>query len=401
MSDNKVGKNKLSRRDFIRNTSIVTAGSVVGSMAGNVNAADQQTVQAHPDTSKIRNYNPKMGYRRLGKTNLMISEISLGGHWANRKGGRMWMNFSNDEVPEDVVKNRTDVVSRCIERGINYVDITNSAECLSYGAALKGRREKMYVAASDSELSLHRQEYCTVEAQMNDIESCLRRFGTDYLDIWRAQFRHDGGHPDSHIEAVVTAFEKAHDQGKVRWLGMSTHTRSFVEHIIEKYPQFSMVIFPYMAKSKVKVDDIRSIDPDQVVERGAGVGNQGTDDKEHTRKSIFDAAKKQDVGIVTIKPFGGGSLFRGHPKFGQDQPGSDQDSQRAALTLAYILCNPMITATIPGMTTVPEVDNNVRASAQRLSLLDQNGMWKLCEATDKMWANLPANYRWLHDWEWV
>jgi uncharacterized protein (DUF736 family) len=31
--------------------------------------------------SKILNYNPDMEYRRLGKTNLMLSAVALGGHW--------------------------------------------------------------------------------------------------------------------------------------------------------------------------------------------------------------------------------------------------------------------------------------------------------------------------------
>ena len=98
-------------------------------------------------SSKILNYNPKMHYRRLGKTNLMISEVSLGGHWKNRNAGRFWDHFANEEVPEDVAKNRSDVISTCIDVGINYLDITTAAECLSYGAALKGRRDKMYVGA--------------------------------------------------------------------------------------------------------------------------------------------------------------------------------------------------------------------------------------------------------------
>ncbi len=34
-----------------------------------------------PDTSKILNYNPAMEYRRLGKTNLMVSAVCMGGHW--------------------------------------------------------------------------------------------------------------------------------------------------------------------------------------------------------------------------------------------------------------------------------------------------------------------------------
>ena len=45
-----------------------------------------------------------------GKTGLMLSEISLGGHWRRRDGGRVWSFFAKDEVPEDVARNRIEVV---------------------------------------------------------------------------------------------------------------------------------------------------------------------------------------------------------------------------------------------------------------------------------------------------
>lgn len=400
MDNKKNSKSQFSRRTFLQHSSLVAAGTVAAAISQSQAAASESPTQPI-DTSKILNYNPKMNYRRLGKTNLMISEISLGGHWANKDGGRMWVNFAHDEIPAEVIKDRTAIVSRCIDKGVNYVDITNSAECLVVGAALKGRREKMYLAASDSELSLHNPDFCNAKSQMNDIESCLRRLKTDYLDIWRAQFRHDGKHPDSHIEAVVETFEKAKAQGKVRFLGMSTHTRSFVEHIIDAFPAFSMVIFPYMAKSKVKPADIQSIDPAQIIERGSRLGSQGASAAEHAQKSIFDTVKEKDIGVVTIKPFGGGSLFRTHPKFGQENSSSESDYERARLTLAYILCNSGISATVPGMSTLAEIDNNVRAASERLALLDQNGIWKLCDATNQMWDNLPQEYRWLNNWEWV
>ena len=65
---------ELSRRTFIRNTSIVAAGAVAGAVSSGSAAAKQ-------NTSKILCYNPDMEYRRLGKTNLMISAVCLGGHW--------------------------------------------------------------------------------------------------------------------------------------------------------------------------------------------------------------------------------------------------------------------------------------------------------------------------------
>ena len=69
---------KVSRRDFMRESAIVAAGVAVG-----LSAVKTQTVKAGENaitSSKILNYNQNMEYRRLGKTNLMVSALSLGGH---------------------------------------------------------------------------------------------------------------------------------------------------------------------------------------------------------------------------------------------------------------------------------------------------------------------------------
>ncbi len=144
-------KRQIDRREFVREGTAIVAATAA---AGNVAGADAAEV----DTSKIVNYNPKMHYRKLGKTNLMISEVSLGGHWKNRGGGRYWGDFAKDKTPDDVAKNRTEIISACVDVGINYLDITTSAECCAYGAALKGRREKMIVGADDYRICPRQKE---------------------------------------------------------------------------------------------------------------------------------------------------------------------------------------------------------------------------------------------------
>ncbi|MBM4037859.1 MAG: twin-arginine translocation signal domain-containing protein, partial [Planctomycetes bacterium] len=135
-------KRSLTRRQFVATTAAAAAAA----------ASAAEPAAKAPDTSKILNYNPDMEYRRCGKTGLMVSAIALGGHWKRVVkiiGGsepRGWM--STDIGNEAFQKNRWDVMTRCIEKGINYVDACCGEEILAYSRALKGRRDKMYFGFS-------------------------------------------------------------------------------------------------------------------------------------------------------------------------------------------------------------------------------------------------------------
>ncbi len=386
-------KNDLSRRDFMRNTSLAAAGTIAGALA-----RPGQAAAGTANEAKILNFHPKMQYRRLGKTNLMISEVSLGGHWKNRNAGRYWDSFANEEVPEDVAKNRTDVVSACIDSGINYLDITTAAECLSYGVALKDRRGKMYVGADIHNLGPRGSDRCNVKDQTFNVETCLRLLKTDYLDIWRPQAKMSGQlgtsqlNTDAEVESLIETFQKLHKEGKVRHLGMSSHCRPWFEHVLGKYPQFEMIIFPCSAKTKAKE---KPPTQDNVQEENPGHGSDQT-------QSIFNLVKEKNVGIVTIKPYFGGSLFVesiGKVKFPVMGVGSKTENDLARLTLQCILANPSITAAVPGLSTVYEVENAARASYTRqFGMAPADRQW-LMEITEQQWANLPPNYAWLRDWE--
>jgi predicted aldo/keto reductase-like oxidoreductase len=378
---------KLTRRDFMRNTSFVAAGTIAGALAG----SSASGATAKPvDTSKILNYNPKMHYRRLGKTDLMISELSLGGHWKNRNAGRYWDEFANEQVPEDVAKNRTEVISACIDCGINYLDITTAAECLSYGAALKGRRDKMHVGADIHQLGPRTSSLCNVNDQTHNVETCLRLMKTDYLDIWRPQAKMDGTNTDAEVEALIETFQKLHKAGKVRHLGMSSHSRPWFEHILQTFPQFEMIIFPCSAKTKEKGKPPTKGNAEEV---NPGYGDQ--------TQSIFKTAFEKNIGIVTIKPFFGGNVFSssGKDKFPVMGVGSKEENDLARLTLQCILANEAITATVPGLSTVYEVENAARASYMRpLAMTPAEKQW-LMQITEQRWAALPPEYAWLRDWE--
>jgi hypothetical protein len=81
----------------------LAAGALAGSAGAQTKAPSgaktpaqaKDPAQAKPASAKnILNYNPNMEYRRLGKTGLMVSAISLGGHWK-----RIEIELGRDKTP--------------------------------------------------------------------------------------------------------------------------------------------------------------------------------------------------------------------------------------------------------------------------------------------------------------
>jgi predicted aldo/keto reductase-like oxidoreductase len=215
---------------------------------------------------------------------------------------------------------------------------------------------------------------------------------TDYLDFWRPQAKMDGSNTDAEVQVLIETYDKLYKEGKVRHLGMSSHSRPWLEHVLQAFPQFEMIIFPCSAKTREK--DVAPA-PGNVEEIDPGQGSDQT-------QSIFKTVLEEDIGVVTIKPFFGGSLFEASA--GTVAPpvagvGSKAENDLARLTLQCILTNKSITATVPGLSTVYEVENAARASYTRhLGLAPADKQW-VDGITDERWAALPPEYAWLRDWE--
>jgi aryl-alcohol dehydrogenase-like predicted oxidoreductase len=347
----------VTRREFMRDAALVAAGMAVG--IGRACGEEQK--------AKPLNNNENMEYRRLGKTGLMISAIAIGGHWKRLIAGSGWERV--DSGIQELDKNRHEVISRCIDVGINYIDACSGGEILTYAKALKGRRDKMYFGYSWYERESRFEDWRSADKLLEGFDQGLKESGLEYVDIWRISAAMQGENTDADVEAIIEAFDKAHAQGKARFLGVSSHSREWLKHVIEKYPQFGVVLTPYTAASKVKPED-----------------------------SLFDAVKKQDVGVFGIKPFSSGSLFKdGAGAGGVSTAGDDM---LARLALRYVLCNDAITAPIPGMISVHQVDNAVLAIKERRKL-DMTETAHLDAAANDMMAALPQEYQWLREWEWV
>jgi neutral trehalase len=108
--------------------------------------------------------------------------------------------------------------------------------------------------------------------------------------------------------------------------------------------------------------------------------------------------QKADVGWFGIKPFASNSLFKGDSSPGS--PHAEEDNRLARHAIRYILCNPAITAPIPGLITPQQVDNVTLAVKERRQL-DAAEQVELERAMDRAWATLPSHYQFLKDWEYV
>ncbi|MCX5645984.1 MAG: aldo/keto reductase [Phycisphaerae bacterium] len=328
--------NEINRRQFVYGAA-ATAATVAASL-GLASASEP----ANP--SKILSYNPDMEYRRLGKTNLMVSAVALGGH-----------SRSNDEE-------RREIVSRCLDAGINYIDACWDNEVKRDAKALKGRRDKAYLALSHGAKEVRNEDFRTSKKLLESLDELLKASDQEYTDLWRITCLEPGGrHTFNTACEIVDALEKGKKQGKARFGGFSSHDRRWIQFMIEYFPQIDVVCFPFTTMSKKAPQD-----------------------------SLFDALKKRDIGAFGIKPFAAASLFAGTP---------EENNQRGRLAIRYILHTNTVTP-IPGMNSVQEVDNVIAAVKERRQL-DVKESAELEHAGHQAWANLPTSYQWLKDWQYV
>jgi aryl-alcohol dehydrogenase-like predicted oxidoreductase len=180
-----------------------------------------------------------MRYRRLGSSDLEISEISLGS-WLTFAGG---VGFEQTRACTDAA----------FEAGINFFDTANAygrgAAESAWGEILAGRPRDSYVLATKvwGQMSDDPADRGLSAAQIGkQVDASLARLRTDYVDLYQAH-RFD---PDVPIEDTIEAFQQVVASGKARYLGFSEWTAEQVRAAIDlagsdlfvsSQPQYSML----------------------------------------------------------------------------------------------------------------------------------------------------------------
>jgi aryl-alcohol dehydrogenase-like predicted oxidoreductase len=197
-----------------------------------------------------------MRYRKLGSSDLEVSEIALGS----------WLTYSGG-IEAEQTRACTDAA---FEVGINFFDTANvygrGAAEIAWGEILSGRPRDSYILATKvwGQMSDDPDDRGLSAAQIaKQIDASLARLQTDHVDLYQAH-RFD---PDVPIEETIEALQKVVAEGKARYLGFSEWTPEQIQAALDlagpdlfvsSQPQYSMLwqapeaeVFPLSAANGI------------------------------------------------------------------------------------------------------------------------------------------------------
>ena len=195
---------------------------------------------------------------RLGKTNLKVSRIGMGGIPIQRP------------TEAEAIK----VVHRALDLGVNWIDTAvgygNSEERIGKALATGGRREQVIIATKTTGKDK--------STALKHLERSLECLQTDYIDIWQL---HNVKNLEDYERRVhlpggaMEAAQEALQAGKVRHIGFSSHSLDVALEMVRS-DLFETVQFPF----------------NFMVSEAA--------------EKLIPLAQEHDVGFIAMKPLGGG-----------------------------------------------------------------------------------------------
>jgi aryl-alcohol dehydrogenase-like predicted oxidoreductase len=259
----------------------------------------------------------RLTYRDFGKTGLKLTPVSFG------------CMLVGDQS----------VIERAADMGIVHFDTARSYQGGNnermVGAALKGRRQKVVISSKTPAR--------TKAEALADLDTSLKEIGTDYLDIW---YLHSRNKPEEVPDEQLEAQAQAKKAGKIRFAGVSTHLNmpEMLAHLVKR-GQTDVILTSYNF----------TMAPD--------VGE------------AIRAARQAGVAIVAMKVMAGGfkRIQRGDRLYGADPGALTRKLSREGgmlSALKWVLKNESVDTAIIGITSVEELEENVRAMAEPFSERD-------------------------------
>jgi hypothetical protein len=320
MADDQRREPELSRRALLRGAS---AGLAAGglTLAGGCKYATQFFLLSEPPRaeshrpawagSRIRRYRP------LGRTGFEMSDISFG------------CSGLGDAA----------VARRGVERGITYFDTSpdysRAGSELALGEGIRGTpRDRLFLVSKFCTPDGHLATDTPVPAVIEAVEGSLRRLGTDYLDLCHI-------HACNSLDRLLApniheAFEQLKQAGKVRFLGVSSHTpdlETVMAHAVDS-GRFDVIMVAYNFRNW----------PDL--------------------SNIFRRARERGVGVVAMKTLKGAR----HTQLADFTPTERESFAQAAFK--WVLSNPDVSGLVVSMSRHEQIDEYLYASGQAVTATD-------------------------------
>ena len=367
-----------SRREFLPRTAALALAGGIGSvptLSNTVDAAAKSTLREYTRGG--------MRYRRLGQTDLFVSQLSFGSHIdpGFRKG---------QALNEEGQARRDRQVARAFDLGVNMIDIyENAGQWEPVARLAKPRRDKVLVSIC--------RQYPTFVG--DNVDKAAKLYG--HVDLYRIYVGDNDQVSGKDLEDW-DALRKAKQAGKVRAIGISTHNEKMMISALKELEGIDYIMFPYNfihARADYSV--------------------------------VLPLAIRQNVGLIAIKPLAAGSIVRLDP-YAKDKSipenkntnlykgrnssllpavvkelakGLDQlpGETLCQAALRFVYSRPFMTSAMPGMFQDHEVEANHDA-LQRHIELDRNEVReqkvldtarRLAKLHGREW--LPQHYRWLDE----
>lgn len=253
-----------------------------------------------------------METRRLGRTELTVSEMGL--------GGIRFPQVGQEEVSR--------LIAEAVDSGINIIDTArgygDSEEKI--GQALAGRRDQVVLSTK-----AHARD---AEAMRRDIETSLRNLRTDRIDIYLA---HNLRRPQEYQQAMASggcleALERARDEGLIGHVGISCHRYHDTLERAIRSGRVEVVMVAYNILNDELMDE-----------------------------TVMPMAKQHDVGTLIMKPLGGGVLAEAGGRLKLEGEGLPQGPLDAVAAIRFVLDNPHADCAMVGMKSVEELRQDLEA----------------------------------------
>ena len=312
-----------SRRAFLKNF-------VYGTLSVSISAS--QTV-ASIEKRKDRLKKGQMIYRRLGRTNLYISEVSLGG----------------SPLPDWAILRET------IDRGVNYIDTSESYQNgnseRQIGRLFKAvGRDKLYVGTK-----FHLRGNWNKEYIIDRVNKSLQRLDTDYLDVLLIH----GPSNEEHLtdESLIAAFEQLKAEGKYRFRGLSCHSNH--HRIVKKAVEcgyYDMIQLGY------NVFDIQETE-EKIKVYDDYLGASGI-------RRLIALSKKNDVGIIAMKALKVGAKRQNLEAYQTESASLFQGM------LKWVLENENVSSVVTEMLTFKQMEEDLTVVGQRLARKERRALYR-------------------------